>query len=174
METEVWKDIPWYEWLYKVSNLWNVYSYFIKRNLKLTKKYLYKCIKWHWNKKSNYYLVVWLSNWINKKKFFVHRLVATVFVDNPFNKSEVNHIDWNSSNNCISNLEWVTSEENIYHAKNILMRWNFRSINVYKDGIKVFSFRSIAECSRVLNLYPHYISCCLNWHKKLYKWYTFD
>jgi len=46
----------------------------------------------------------------------VHRLLATVFIPNPGNKDTVNHIDGNSSNNSLSNLEWMTQSENSSHA----------------------------------------------------------
>lgn len=47
----------------------------------------------------------------------VHRLVAKVFIPNDdINKVQVNHIDSNRLNNNVSNLEWVTPRENVYHS----------------------------------------------------------
>ena len=43
---------------------------------------------------------------------FVHRLVAEAFIPNPQNKEIVDHIDGNRANNHVSNLRWVTAEEN--------------------------------------------------------------
>lgn len=44
--------------------------------------------------------------------FKVHRLVAMHFLPNPNNLPQVDHIDGDKSNNDVSNLEWVSNEEN--------------------------------------------------------------
>lgn len=61
---------------------------------------------------------------IRHKKYPVHRLVATTFLepaDRP-DRKYVNHKDGNKQNNTISNLEWVTSAENAQHAIRLGLR----------------------------------------------------
>lgn len=108
---EVWKDIYGYEGLYQVSNLGRVKSFYA-RNGRLSNQS--RTLK---PKLDRYgYLKLTLCKNKNYKYVTIHRLVATSFIDNPENKSEVNHKDGNKLNNCVENLEWLTGLENIYHA----------------------------------------------------------
>ena len=52
----------------------------------------------------------------NKKDLRVHRLVATAFIPNPDNLTEVDHIDRNKKNNCVENLRWVSHPVNMDNA----------------------------------------------------------
>ena len=52
----------------------------------------------------------------NKISYSIHRLIAETFIPNPENKKVVNHIDGNTHNNSVTNLEWVTQSENMQHA----------------------------------------------------------
>jgi hypothetical protein len=48
---------------------------------------------------------------------YQHRLIAKYFIENPCNKSDIDHIDGNTSNNNIDNLRWVTKSENLRNQK---------------------------------------------------------
>lgn len=52
------------------------------------------------------------------KKYLVHRLVAEVFIPNPENLPEVNHINLDKKCNKVSNLEWIDKRGNSLHAIN--------------------------------------------------------
>lgn len=65
--------------------------------------------KHYGTKKSNY-----LSVFSGKKHYYVHRLVAIHFLEEPAtDQTQVDHIDGNSLNNKVENLEWVTPSQNL-------------------------------------------------------------
>lgn len=55
-----------------------------------------------------------------RKKYLVHRLVATAFIPNEEMLPQVNHKDGNKRNNNIGNLEWVSNSENQLHSRYVL------------------------------------------------------
>lgn len=113
---EVWKDIIGYEGFYQVSNIGRVRS--LDRDM-IDKNGIGYSLKGSIRKISctgKGYQNIGLSKDGEQKTFFIHRLVAESFIPNPKNLPIVNHIDGDTHNNHVSNLEWVTQSENINHA----------------------------------------------------------
>lgn len=98
-------DIVSYEWMYKINEKWEVLSVKFK---------IHKILKTSCDPK--WYVKNVLSKNGKTKTFRIHRLVALHFIENPKNKLEVNHKDWNKNNNHVSNLEWMTRSENVQHS----------------------------------------------------------
>ncbi len=71
------------------------------------------------NHQNKGYVKVCIRNNKGKRFFFIHRIVALNFIENPHNKPYINHIDGNPANNHISNLEWATPSENTQHSYNM-------------------------------------------------------
>ena len=178
--TEIWKDIEGYEGLYKISNHGEVWS---ERKQGLLKK----------GKGTKGYYKVILTKNKKPKNFDIHRLVATHFIDNPFKKPCVNHLDENKTNNHYSNLEWCTYKENTNHGTGNERRKETRKhsskwkefveknnketskqiIGINIDNGEVIEFSSVSEAGR--NGYQQSsIWSCLNGRQSVHKghrWY---
>jgi hypothetical protein len=89
-------------------------NYSIDENGVVINNFTGRIIKPHTDKKG--YKRIGLRVGCKQKKFYVHRLVANVFILNPKNKATVNHKNGIKSDNNIRNLEWMTNEENMKHA----------------------------------------------------------
>lgn len=124
---EIWKDIKKpidYTGLYQISNFGRVkslskicyiYNYMAKRKIKIIRKC--KILKGGLNGTMVKYKYVGFKKEKNYKRYSVARLVAFAFIGNPpTKKHEINHIDFNSLNNHVNNLEWTTSSENSLHS----------------------------------------------------------
>lgn len=100
------------------------------------------------------YLRVFLSKNSKKKAFLVHRLVAKAYIPNPEGKPQVNHKDGNKKNNHISNLEWVTVEENLHHALDTGLRelQEFRVDRSLSDDLVHTICRMVGEGYRNIDI----------------------
>lgn len=198
---EIWKDIKNYEGLYQISNLGRVKSLkrVIVRNNNRPLLVEEKILKQYILKKGNYLRIGLRKN--GKRKFYlVHRLVAEAFIPNPNNLPQVNHKDENTSNNCISNLEYcdvlynnnyatrnkrisekhkgvLFSEEHKNNLSKALTNRSDKSkpvLQIDKNTNEVIAeFPSAAEAGRHLGLIKSHISeCCRGKMKSAYgyKW----
>ena len=139
---EIFKPIDGFD-KYFVSNMGNIKSDKTNRLLKIQKNLGYS--------------TVGLSN-INKKCcFLVHRLVANAFIPNPENKLTVNHINHDTFDNRVENLEWNTQKEQNEH--NYKTETEKRQTNRARSVVcfdkttneKTKEFRSLSEASIWLN-----------------------
>jgi hypothetical protein len=107
---EIWKD---FDDIYSVSNMGKIKN---KKTGHILKG----------SSNGNGYLIIR----IKKKNYYIHRLVAMLFVENPRNEKYVNHIDFNKENNNALNLEWCTQKENVNHSRsNMMHRKNITHTN---------------------------------------------
>ena len=175
---EVWKDVIWFEWYYLVSNLWRVMS-LNYNSIKWYKKILKQMP--HWRDK-NYRIINLRKPWY-RKMYLVHRIVADAFIPNIEDKPQINHKDWNASNNNVVNLEWCNNSENVIHSYNILLRkptpWQRYWKNATAKAILQFTidnkfvqeFDSIKRANNYFGKEKTNIWMVLNWYRKKAEWY---
>jgi len=92
-------DIIGYKDLYKINRLGHIWS--CNRNLLKTPL-----------KKKEGYLQIHLYKDGKCKSFYLHRLIAIHFIDNPNDYTDIDHINGIKDDNTISNLRWITKRGN--------------------------------------------------------------
>ena len=160
MEQEVWKDIYGYEGLYQVSNLGRFSSTY-NHNHKGIVPHIIKGFTY----KNGYKGVLLIKGGV-AKRYYAHRVVATMFVDNPNNFNEVDHINCDPSDCRASNLRWVDHSGNMRNKntiKKIVMSTNdetsYRVAAINPDTNTIeFVFPSIEGAARYLNAHSQDLS----------------
>lgn len=149
MTNEIWKTFDYQGNKYEVSNYGNVKTHYRSEEGRLMTLAEHRL---------GYLTITFRSN--NKhKKFFVHRLVAMLFVPNPYQYNEVNHLDGNKKNNYYENLEWCTHQQNMRHAFDTGLDsvgkgiYNPRSKSFFQfdlEGNVLHHWNCVNDCARFL------------------------
>lgn len=176
---EIWKPVVGYESKYEVSNkgrvrsiarkIWNGKVHFWKEG-----KILYERIS-----NSGYKMVR-----VDGTDCYIHRLVASAFIENPCNLSQINHKDENKMNNDVSNLEWCSPKYNTNYGTGIerarlkhigIMINNKPIVQFTKNGEFIARYESITEASKSTNIDNSHIGKVANGKEKsaggfLWRW----
>ena len=104
-----WCWIQDYENKYKIYKNGDIESCYKNGNTKILKP----------RKNSRGYFSYILSKNGQPKQLLQHRLIGIYFIPNLDNKEFIDHIDGDRTNNSISNLRWVSQQENQLNKKNM-------------------------------------------------------
>ena len=161
MQVEIWKRYK--DTNYEVSNLGNVRRIGATKNRKIQD-----------NGKGYKNMILRING--ESKMLYVHRMVAETFIPNPKGLSEVNHKDENKSNNCVSNLEWMSKIDNLHYGTRQERSVSKRSIPVSQydlQGNLINTYKSAREASRQTGITQGSISYCVKGERKIaggYMW----
>ena len=166
---EEWRNIKGYEGLYQISNYGRVRSSY---------KGVWNILKPIDNGKGYKHIKLFKGG--KRKPYYIHRLVAQTFIDNPNNYTEVNHIDENKENNHMDNLEWCNREYNLSYNLGIKRRAESRKgkcvgikncmygrkgeVHPASKKVKCITtgeiFGSVKEAANKYNIHPSNITKC--------------
>ena len=148
-DEEIWKEIQGFEGLYEVSSHGRV------RNLRTGR------ILGDRYDGAGYKAVL-----LDGKNYYIHRLVALAFLDNPNNLPQVNHIDEVKTNNNVENLEWVTASENVNYS---IYKQSCKINQITKDSELVKTWESSWQINRETGYdASSIIKCCRGKRKQAY------
>lgn len=146
---------------YLICNDGNIYSKVSRKNLKPIKK------------STGYYAVNLYDDNGNRAMFFVHRIIAEVFLLNPNHYTDINHKDENKANNAVENLEWCSKAYNESYGSKKKREINTKTLNNCINGHKrigqydlsnnfIKEWDSLTEASNALNISIGNISSVIN------------
>lgn len=128
---EEWKDYNLNGLTYRVSNYGKIIG---KRGL----------LKQRLNRDGYWEVTIGLNSLRSAER--THRIVAKLFVDNPMNFPEVNHIDFDRKNCRADNLEWTTHIENVrYSSKAGRLSEKARGVNNVRAILSEEDVKNIRE-----------------------------
>lgn len=167
---EVFEDLKGYEDSYQISDSGRIFT---KRRLVGNQIYYGKELVPQLTHDG--YLKVTLSRGGDSKKFYLHRLVAIQFIDNPMGLPQVNHKDGNKLNNNLNNLEWCTKSENQNHAihTGLMQRGQDRPSAKLTESqvIEIYKLKGILKAQDIADKYgvsKNTINCILRGDKWKY------
>ena len=181
LDWEEWRDIPWYEWYYMVSNMWRVVSF--KRNS-------IKILRQNFN--SSRYLLLQLSFKGISRWYQVHRLVASAFLWldlNSYINSDrkialcVLHKNDIRDDNRLENLFLGTQKENIkdmvskWRATRLIWKYNWNSKKIIQsdmDWKQIYIWDCMTDISRQFWFNQRNISEVCRWLRKSANWYRWS
>ena len=121
----IWKDIPDYEGLYKVSNTGKIFSCVTNRELSAIQR------------SDGYTGITLCDKNHNKKQYRIHQLVAKTFIPNPNNLPMINHKNEIKNDNRVENLEWCNNFYNSnYGNRNSILSQKLKGKSKSKEAIE--------------------------------------
>lgn len=170
---EEWRPVVGYEGWYEVSNYGRVRSLDRYVNAKNGSAELKKGVLLEQRDNGKGYLRVTLSKNGKVKQPRVHRLVAEAFIPNPDNLPEVNHKNFDKSDNRVENLNWCSHIQNIRYGDTVerMIKSRFKPIDMLLNGVVVNHFNSSEEAAFFIKTTAASIRAAINKGKGFgYQW----